>query len=157
VPVLVIALLLTSLTGFLRFGLLVGERTHSITVISYLTAAAITILNLGLIPSFGMMGAALALAGARLIQFVVTFMLSKRKFDMGIAMKPVVGLLCLLLGAALVADLVPRDPSIVRDCVRRGTMLLVALVPVALVFWRTPFAKAQIAPVLSRVRSRIRG
>lgn len=157
VPILVVSSCLGALAGFVRFGLLVGDKTLWVTLIGYLTAGAVTILNVALIPRLGMIGVALALVGARLVQFVVTFALSRRRFDMGINLKPIFALFAILGGASISADLLPQNPNFVVDCAQRGAILLVALAPLAVMFWRMPFARAQFEPLLCRVRSRIFG
>lgn len=157
VPILVIASCLGALSGFVRFGLLVGEGTLSITAIGYLTAVVVTLLNFILIPKFGMMGVALALVGARLVQFVVTFVLSRRNFDMGIRIRPIVVLGGILLCAALAANFIPPNSNLLIDSLQRVAMLLLLLTPLGIMFWRTPIVRAQLEPVLYRVRSIMRG
>jgi len=153
VPILVMAIFLASLTGFVRFGLLVGERAHSVPVIGYLTAAVVTVLNICLIPSFGMVGAAAALVGARIAQFAITFILSRRNFDMRIELKPVMGLLGILFFAALAADLLPPADNLLADCLERAAVLLLTLAPVAVTLWRTPVARAQLGRLIWRGQS----
>lgn len=157
VPILTTGAVLTSLTMFMNFSFLIRERTRRITFISYMTAGVITILNITLIPWLGMVGAAAALAGALLFQFVVSYFMSRKCFDVGVDLRASLLMVGLLAVASYVADYAIRTPGLAMDIVQRAAVLAVAVVALAGILMMNHEARSQIRPVVRAVLSKLSG
>jgi len=74
------------LNSFVNFGHMAMGKTGWIAVNTYLTAAVLTILCMLLIPTYGFVGAAVALMVTRAAQFGISFASARRHYDMKLPM-----------------------------------------------------------------------
>lgn len=95
VPFLVFSGVFHCFTIFNNFSFLVKEKTSWMTYNSYITAVIATVFYFALIPAFGFVGAAQALLIAHLVQFLISHVMAKRAYDMGISLRPLTVYLCI--------------------------------------------------------------
>jgi len=110
VPIILIAYIAQSWTGFHNFGLFVGERTDLITLTTWIGAAVALVLYALLIPSYHAMGA----AWATLISFVVSEWLvyreAQRIHPIGYAWGRTIRLCAVAVGVCAVSLALPTLP-----------------------------------------------
>lgn len=133
VPFLILAAFFHCCTGFTNFSFMVKEKTGRLSINHYITAGVVTVLYVLLIPILGFVGAAMALAGAHVIQFLIVYYSARKHYDMGISLVPV----ALQLGAYTFAcglnALIPADLSLTWDIAQRmgvyvlGAALLIGI------------------------------
>lgn len=99
IPFLVGAAIFGYLNQFMLLSFMVSERTIIIAYIRYGAAVIITAFYFLLIPTWGYVGAAASLMASQILIFVLTFLLAKRSFDLGIRLRFMV---YLMSGAGLV-------------------------------------------------------
>lgn len=88
-PFLAFGGLFAAFIGYFDFSLLAQSKTIWIGKNNYLTAAIITVFYLLLIPPMGFVGAAMALALGRFVQFCLVYRAAKKNYDMGIPLNPI--------------------------------------------------------------------
>jgi O-antigen/teichoic acid export membrane protein len=136
VPLLTFALVLDRLRTFFDFSFMITDRTKMRGAYQYGTAVVITIAYVGLIPRFGLIGAAVAQCLTFAGTFVYVHILSRRYYDPEINLIPI-GLYSLIgLGAYFVADIVSRTPSLGIDLLARSFVMLIAAILIAAVGFR---------------------
>lgn len=141
VPFLTLGMLFTCLTTFASFSLLVSENTKLITKNNYLTAVAITILNLLLIPRLGGEGAAIASMLAMVIQFVSIKYIAQRYYDMQIRFKPLI-MMTLITGAGYyLASQTLAIESLLLDLAYKFLIYLLSTALLLTALWRDPTAR----------------
>jgi O-antigen/teichoic acid export membrane protein len=134
VPFLVFAGVFHCFTIFNNFSFLVKEKTSWMTYNSYATAIVATVFYIALIPAFGFVGAAQALMIAHLVQFLMSHVMARRAYDMGISLRPVAVYLCVCVVAisfsynlpeqGLLADIGARIVVYIASCSLVGAYLL---------------------------------
>lgn len=157
VPFLTIGSVLSCITTFATFSFLVTEQTRSVSYISYMTAAVVTILNLLLIPRYGYIGAAAALAMALLFQFIVTYRRGRALYDMGIPLRQTllfIGLACITL---LLSTFVFYSENIWIDVLAKALLLAAAMAVFATIVWQTSPDQAQIKSLAYSLKARLLG
>ncbi|MBW4052368.1 MAG: hypothetical protein HIU85_13055, partial [Proteobacteria bacterium] len=136
VPVLVFGGVLTCLRQFFNFSFFVTGNTRIHSLCQYGTALIITVAYVLLIPSFGLMGAAVAQTLALTINFFYVRILSRRYYDPGFNLVPM-GLLALIgVVAYLCSNVMLRAPSLALDLLVKSIVMLVAIMLMALVALR---------------------
>jgi O-antigen/teichoic acid export membrane protein len=88
VPFLTFGFIFLNLTSFFHFGFLVTNNPKMYSRCHYLTAAAITLFFISLIPTFGATGASVAQAFGYAFHFLLIRYLSKKYFDPEIPLYP---------------------------------------------------------------------
>jgi O-antigen/teichoic acid export membrane protein len=102
----------------------------------YSTAVVLTIAYIGLVPRFGLMGAAVALCLTLAGTFVYVYFLSRRYYDPEIKLLPI-GLFSLIgFGAYVSASLASRTPNMGIDLLTRSFVMVIATMLIALVALR---------------------
>lgn len=157
VPLLTIGTLLSCLATFASFSFLVTDKTKEMSYISYWTAAVVTVCNLALIPRFGYIGAAAALAIALLYQFIVTYRQGRALFEMGIAVRQTLQLLALTCIAFVLSIFVFQSANLWIDILLKALLLAVALAALAAIVWKTSPNQAYIRSLAVSLRGRLLG
>jgi O-antigen/teichoic acid export membrane protein len=80
-PILIAAAILTSLSMFARLGSLVADQTRNVNRSAWISAVALTVLAIALVPSFGAMGAALAVLGGAAVRAAIENHLASKAQD----------------------------------------------------------------------------
>ena len=88
VPFLAFSTMLTNVSGFFAFSLLVSDNTRMIAITNIFAAVAITILFLILIPRAGFLGASYAMLISSAVMFAINYILSCRVANLGVSIKP---------------------------------------------------------------------
>ena len=136
VPILTFAQVLDRLRTFFDFSFMITDRTKMRGAYQYATAVVITIAYIGLIPRFGLIGAAAAQCLTLGGTFIFVYILSRRYYDPEIKLMPI-GLYSLVgIGAYVFASGVSRVPSLALDLLLRTFVMLIATMLIALVALR---------------------
>jgi O-antigen/teichoic acid export membrane protein len=101
VPILVLALLFSAMTDFARLGSLVGSRPINVVGGAMIGAILVTGCLIILVPRFGSMGAATAVAIAALARLIFEYRRARRLFDMELHWGPLALTLALCAAATL--------------------------------------------------------
>jgi len=88
IPFLVLSAVFSSLIIFNNFSFLVTEKTGWMSRNSFVTAGVISVFYLVLIPEYGFVGAAQAVALGKFIQFIIVFYAAKKQYDMQLFLSP---------------------------------------------------------------------
>lgn len=133
VPVLTLALVLNSLRTFFNFSFMITSNTKVRSLYQFGTALVITVAYVGLIPRFGLMGAAIAQCLAFGVTFICVYFLSRRYYDMGIRLAPIG--LYLLIGcvAYVFSNVLLRVPNLGVDLLIKSLVMGIATMLMALV------------------------
>lgn len=103
VPLIALAYVLNSLTSFFNFSFEVKSKTLVITKITNIVAVLITVLNILLIPVYGFVGAAAALAITSLMRFFISHHYSKDVLDLQLPLlRYSLGLILVVSGCAFI-------------------------------------------------------
>lgn len=157
VPILTLAMTLSCITSFITFSFLATDNTRAVSYIGYLTAGVITVLNVALIPRYGYVGAAVALAGALLFQFLITYRWGRKFYDMGINVRLTMLLLGMSAAVFAINTFIFSSSSIWMDFLMKGALLLTSLVLLAGILWKTKNTRAQMEVLIGRLKSRLPG
>lgn len=134
VPFLVFGALFYSFALFFNFGFEVKEKTGWISGIVYLTAAIMTILYLTLIPLLGFVGAGIAFMIGEGAQFLIVYRTSRRFYDMGISLTPLVWTLLISAFACWLTNVMMVRENLIEDIAFKSFVYIVAgifiLVPI---------------------------
>ena len=87
IPFLVVAKIFSELTNFFKFSFLVTEKTIYLTYIGYGSAISLTLFLIVLVPTFGFIGAGVALMLNSFLLLVVASYFSKKFFDNNISFR----------------------------------------------------------------------
>ena len=99
VPILTLGLILNSIVSFFYFSFFIADRTKLDSLSRYITVVVITVFYLALIPTLGLVGAAVGQCLAFALNFVYVYFWSKKYFDPGFQLAPI-GLLVLISALA---------------------------------------------------------
>ncbi len=136
VPILTFAAVLERLRTFYDFSFMITDRTKMRGAYQYGTAVVITIAYVGLIPRFGLMGAAAAQFLTYTGTFICVHFLSRRYFDPEIKLVPI-GLFSLVgIGGYAFASLASRMPNIGADLLIRTLVTLIGATLIGIVALR---------------------
>ena len=136
VPILTFAAILDRLRTFFDFSFMITDRTKMRGAYQYGTAVVITIAYVGLIPRFGLMGAAAAQSLTFVGTFIYVYFLSRRYYDPGIKLMPI-GLFSLVgVGGYVLATLASRMPNVGIDLLIRTLVTLIGAMLIAIVALR---------------------
>ena len=135
VPIMVMASIVRIYTTYCNFGALYNEQTRIMAEASWSKAAVSTVFYLTLIPSAGIMGAALAILFGNLIEFIWVHKKSSKLYNMGLDWKPVlimlsVALLCVVFGATM------AEGSVISFAMRCTIFIVLAIAIWLLPFWK---------------------
>jgi len=111
IPFLAFAMVFGSLVTFSNFIFFAKDATSWIGRNTYVTAAVLTVLSVGLIPFFGHVGAAAALLGTNGIQFLLVHRTARKLHDFGISLWP----LARILGVAFLAIIVAKGGTFLHS------------------------------------------
>lgn len=136
VPFLVLGIVFYSFALFFNFGFEVKEKTGWISGIVYLTAAIITILYFILIPQFGFVGAAIAFMIAEAAQFLIVYGTSRRFYDMGINLTPLVWTLIVSAFAYWVTNGIIVRERLIEDIAFKSLVYVIAGIFIIYPIWQ---------------------
>lgn len=136
VPVLTFAAVLDRLRTFFDFSFMITERTKMRGAYQYGTAAVITVAYVVLIPRFGLNGAAAAQFLTLVGTFTYVYFLSRRYYDPGIKLMPIVLFSLVGVGAYAFASVASQITNLGIDLFIRTLVMLIATVLIALVALR---------------------
>lgn len=142
VPFLSFGAVFASLVIFLNFSFFISEETKWISRINYFIAAVITIFYLLLIPRWGYVGAALSLLLAQAVQFIVTYYIGARFYDMGISLKPLGRILLIAAIASWLANEMVTGTSLWEDVALKSPIYLIAVLLTLLPVWANPKSRS---------------
>ncbi len=155
-PFLVLGTLFAALVQFADFGCLVNGRTKLITRNTYVVALLITVLFFIVVPSFGYLGAAVALMLAQATQFFLAHWTSKHLYDAEISLKP---LMLSLVFAALgywIANYWLVQENLWFDILQKLLVYLVISGGIVLILMRDSEQRERIVDLLAIVRNKIK-
>lgn len=155
VPILTMAFLLGSFTNFANFSFMVTDKTKIISYLSYVTVAVVSILNLALIPTYGFVGAAIALTGAMLVQFLLSFYKGRALYDMGIDLRLTLIYLSITSVVFILGALVVRSDNIWLDIALKAALLIPSLAILLFVFWRNAADQSYVRELLHPLWKRL--
>lgn len=133
VPILTLGFVLNSLRSFFSFSFMVTSRTKMHGVCQYATAAVITVAYLLLVPTLGLLGAAIAQCLAFAASFVFVHAISRRYYDPGFKLAPVGVFALICSGAYVFSNVAFQVPNLLLDLSIKSFVLLVALALIAFV------------------------
>ncbi|KAB2890437.1 MAG: oligosaccharide flippase family protein [Desulfobulbaceae bacterium] len=157
VPFLTAGTFFSCLSTYFNFSFFVTENTKWMSRINYLVAIVITFFYFIFIPLWGFVGAALAVAIAQAVQFVVVYRLSSRFYDMEISLKSL-GHILLIAGVACgcTSALLLAEFDFWGDVFTRTVVYALAVIFIIYPIWLNPSTRAvihDIALILRRKRS----
>lgn len=119
-PYLVFGGVCSAFIGYFDFSLLVHSKTKWLGKNNYVAAAIITVFYLLLIPPLGFVGAAMALALGRLVQFYLVYRAARKNYDMGISLKPFFLMMIIAFTGIYISNLVIAADNRWLDLVYRA-------------------------------------
>jgi O-antigen/teichoic acid export membrane protein len=126
VPILTFGFVLNSLNSFSNFSFLVTGHTKVHSLCYYATAVIITIAYLALVPSLGLMGAALAQCLAFGASFAIVRVVAARYYDPGFNLVPLAAFSLVSLVAYVCSNVVLGTHAIGIDLLIKSLILLIA-------------------------------
>lgn len=150
VPLLVGGTFFGCLVLFCDFPFLAKNKTAAISQNTYVCAAVVSVFYILLIPSFGFVGAALALMLAQFVQFVVTYMRSKRHIDMNLDMKYLFWVVLISYASVAVALVVPVSDSWLIKTAFQCAVYLVCFAGIYVVYILDPVSKQYLYKLVKR-------
>jgi O-antigen/teichoic acid export membrane protein len=136
VPVFTFALVLDRLRTFFDFSFMITDRTKMRGGYQYATAAVLTIAYLGLIPRFGLFGAAAAQCLTFVGTFIWVYILARRYYDPEISLLPMGIFSAIGVAAYLFSNVMTQVPNLVIDLSIKLFVTLMATMLIALVALR---------------------
>jgi O-antigen/teichoic acid export membrane protein len=125
VPILTFGFMLNSLNQFSNFSFLVTGHTKVHSLCQYATAVIITIAYLALVPSLGLVGAALAQCLAFGASFAIVRVVAARYYDPGFNLVPLAAFALVSLVAYMCSNVVLGTHAIAIDLLIKSLMLLI--------------------------------
>ena len=126
VPILTFGFVLNSLSQFSNFSFLVTGHTKVHSLCQYATAVVITIAYLALVPSLGLVGAALAQCLAFGTSFVLVRIVAAKYYDPGFNLVPLAAFSLVSLVAYMCSNVVLGTHAIAIDLLIKSLVLLIA-------------------------------
>lgn len=126
VPILTLGFVLNGLKSFFNFSFIVTSHTKVHGVLQYATALIITIAYVALVPTLGLLGAAAAQCLAFAASFFYTRIVSRRYFDPGFKLAPIVVFSLIGFVAYMCANVMPWTHNVLVDLLIKAIVLLVA-------------------------------
>jgi O-antigen/teichoic acid export membrane protein len=126
VPILTFGFVLNSLNQFSNFSFLVTGHTKVHSLCQYATAVVITIAYLALVPSLGLVGAALAQCLAFGASFAIVRVVAARYYDPGFNLVPLAAFSLVSLVAYVCSNVVLGTRGIGIDLLIKSVVLLIA-------------------------------
>lgn len=130
VPILSLAVVLTSLNFFFNFSFFATEATKTISRNNYISAAFITLPLILLIPEFGYIGAAFAALIGGVFQLSLTVYSGKQKYDMGVTWKYFFLVLVTCLSALLIDQILLQPLSLLTAILYKTSLLLASVLTI---------------------------
>jgi len=130
IPWFVLAVFIRLYVPFFNFGILLTEQTKFLAYASWIKAVVSTVLYLLLIPSYGIMGAVIALLLSNLVETVYVYLKSQKLFDMGLNIMLVIFVTLSSVPMLIAGWLIPVGT--VTDTFMRVLLYLVILLTFAL-------------------------
>lgn len=159
VPILTLGFILNDLRSFFNFGFLVTDHTKVSGLCQYVMAAVITIGYVILVPRYGLMGAAVAQCIAFFVGFIYSSVLSRRYFNSGVRMGPLIAVSIIGITTYIVCALVSSRGGgavvfVVQSAIYIGAVILIGVVAIRAIA-SVDSAIAQYVPRLLRAFVRI--
>lgn len=151
VPVLALAVALTSLNFFFNFSLFITEKTKVISRNDYMSAAFITIPLLLLIPEFGYMGAAYAALIGGIFQLGLTIYSGKKQYDMGVTWKYFFLVLSSCLVTALIDQVYLQNLSLFAAIISKVLLLITTVLIVISIIRADKTIRAETNNLLTKL------
>jgi O-antigen/teichoic acid export membrane protein len=126
VPILTVGFVLNSLNQFSNFSFLVTSHTKVHSLCQYATAVIITLAYFALVPTLGLVGAALAQCLAFGASFAIVRVVAARYYDPGFNLVPLVGFSLVSLVAYVCSNVLLGTPAIGIDLLIKSLVLLIA-------------------------------
>lgn len=126
VPILTFGFVLNSLNSFSNFSFLVTSHTKIHTLCQYTTAVVITIAYLALVPTLGLVGAALAQCLAFATSFLLVRVVAARYYDPGFNLVPLAAFSLVGSVAYVCSNVVLGTHAIAIDLLIKSLVLLIA-------------------------------
>jgi O-antigen/teichoic acid export membrane protein len=133
VPLLVLGATFACLANFASFSFLVTENTKVLGAYSYVTAGVVSVLYVVLIPSFGYMGAAAAMAAAQGVQLLITYVHGRRHYDMNLSISFLLSVTGVTAAAYVLGNLHRPNVGFAIDLAVRSLCWLAA--SLLIVYW----------------------
>jgi O-antigen/teichoic acid export membrane protein len=133
VPILTLGIVLNCLRQFFNFSFYVTGNTKVQSLCQYGTALVITIAYLLLIPKFGLMGAATAQCVAFAASFIFLRFMSRRYYDPGFNLVPIVAFALIGSGAYFCSNVLFQVSNFEADLVMKSLVLLIGAALMAFV------------------------
>ena len=133
VPILTYGFVLNSLKSFFNFGFIVSDRTKTLSLCQYATAVIITIAYVALVPSFGLMGAAVAQCVGFVGGFILVRVVSRRYYDPGFNLVSVGAFSLIGFVACVCSNVLPGTPGIGIDLLIKSIVMLLATGSISLI------------------------
>jgi len=149
VPILMLGFVVNNLISFFNFSFMATAQTKVSSLCQYAIALVITVAYVALIPRFGIVGAAWGQCIAFLFGFVVIRRLSRRYFDPGFDLRPVVLFAAIGVVTYAAANLLLLERTIVADLVVKSALYLIAVAVMILITLRS--VRASHADVLDNL------
>lgn len=137
VPILTYGLILDRLRSFFDFSFMVTGRTKIRSLYQYGSAVVITIAYIGLIPRFGLIGAATAQCLAYGVTFIYVYTVSRRYYDPEIQLLPMILFSLISFAAYIFASAVSHAANLAVDLLVKSSVTLVAILLIAFVALRS--------------------
>lgn len=125
VPLILAAQVIYHWTAFCNFGLFLRDRTRVLARLSLVTVASVLVLNLALIPRYGVWGAAGATFLGYVIRFLAVYIPGQRAYHVHYHWRTIAKLY-LILGTAMAARLVAPLMSVVPSVAFSAVLALLA-------------------------------
>jgi O-antigen/teichoic acid export membrane protein len=127
VPLILVAIVLQEWTGYCNIGLYLKNATRLYARSAVIGVVAVTVLNVLLIPRYGMFGAAWATVGGYAIRFAAVYLFSQSQYRLGYPWGPVLRLhavFAAVLAVRFSADALPLGLSLFLSTVLMTLALL---------------------------------
>jgi O-antigen/teichoic acid export membrane protein len=136
VPMLTLGFVLNGLKSFFTFSFMVTDQTKLHSLTQYATATVITATYLVLVPTLGLVGAAIAQCLSFSFSFVLVRALSRRYYDPEINIVPIGVFILIGFGAYMCSNVLMRVSNLGLDLLMKSCVLLIAVALIALVALR---------------------
>lgn len=152
VPLLVGAAFFGCLVQFCDFPFLAKAKTAVMSQNTYICAAVVSVFYFLLIPSFGFVGASLALMLAQFVQFVVTYIRSRRHIDMNLDMGYLFWVVFISYASVGIALMYPVSDSWIIKTAFQAAVCLVCSLGIYMVYVLDPVSKNYLYKLVFRRR-----
>ena len=156
VPFLTFGTLFAALVEFSNFGFLVKERTGLISVNAYLIAILLTGLYFYAIPTYGYIGAAVAIMLAQAAYYYLSNWTSKRFYDPGISLRPLVAMVVIAAAGCWIANVLLVNENIWIDILVKILVFSCVSAVLVLILLRDPEQRKRADGLVKMLLAKIR-